>query len=99
MFPRRLSQPFIALKCGNSGLCSHLISQGEELAFGIRLVGKRKLRGGRYERCGFRLPSFCWGRATYQENRQRGSEGPVHKKRTKYVGAKQRRSFALLSSG
>ena len=99
MFSRRLSQPFIALKCGNPSFCSHLIGQGEELVLGIRLVGKRKLRDGRHERCGFRLPSFCWGQATYQENRQRGSEGPVHKRRTKYLGAKQSRSFALLPSG
>ena len=99
MFPRRLSQTFIALKWRNSGLCSRLISQRKELILGIRLVGKRELRDGSHERCGFWLPSFCWGRATYQDNRQRGSEGPGHEKRTKYLGAKQSRSFALLPSG
>src|SRR6266480_232862 len=99
MFPRSLSQPFIALKGGNSSFCSHLIGQGEELVLGIRLVGKRKLRDGSHERRGFRFPSFCWGRATYQDNRQRGNEGPDHRKRTKYLGAKQSRSFALLPSG
>src|SRR5437868_6571909 len=98
MFTRRLSQPFIPLKGGNSGFCPNLISQREELVLGVRLVGKRKLRDGSHERCRLRLTSFCWGQATYQDNRQRGSESPVHKKRTQYLGAKQSGSFALLPS-
>src|SRR5947208_6756209 len=98
MFTRSLSQSFIPLKWRNSGFGPDLISQREKLVLGIRLVSKRKLRSSRHECRGLRLTSFCWGQATYQENRQRGSEGPVHKKRTKYLGAKQSGSFALLPS-